>query len=112
MGLWTRLLSADNERDAREVDSGRVMGKELGERAGSESRRPNGVRMARCTEREGDRQLVGADGLRGVPVIPAAEVISEAFIDDLAQLLQSVQDLPGRVSALTAQRNACAIARL
>ena len=104
-------MSADDERDAREIDGGRVMGKKLGERAGSESRRPNGVRMARCAEREGDRQLVGADGLRAMPVIPAAEVVSQAFVDDLAQLLQSVQDLPGRVSALAAQCDACAVSR-
>ena len=91
------LLSAHDQCDARKVDGSRVMRKELGERAGSQSRRPNGVGVARCAQREGDRQLVGADRLRAVPVIPAAEVLAQTVVDDLAQLLQSVQNLPGCV---------------
>lgn len=41
----------------------------------------------------------------------AAEVVAQTVVDDLAQLLQSVQDLPGRVSALAAGRDACAVPR-
>ena len=84
---------------------------ELGERPGGYARRSNRVRVSRCAEREGDGQLVGADGLRTVPVIAAAEVVAQAVVDDLAQLLQSVKHLPGRVPALAAQRDAGAISR-
>jgi hypothetical protein len=60
---------------------------------------------------EGDRQLVGADGLGALPVMPAAEVVTQPVVDHLAQLLQSVEDLPGRVAALATQRDACAVPR-
>ena len=40
------LQSAQDERDAREVDGRRVVREELGERPGGQSRRPNGVRMS------------------------------------------------------------------
>jgi hypothetical protein len=46
-----------------------------------------------------------------VPVIPAAEVVAQAVVDDLAQLLQSVQDLPGCMAALATQRDAGAVPR-
>jgi hypothetical protein len=105
------FLSANDERDAREVDGGRVVRQELGERAGGESRRSNGVRIGGCAEGEGDRQLVSADGLRAVPVIPAAEVTAQPVVDDLAELLQSVEHLSGRVAARATEREACAVSR-
>ena len=103
------LLSANDERDAREVNGGRVIRQEFGERPGGQSGRANGVRVSRRAERERDRELVRADGLRVMPVIPAAEVVAQAVVDDLAQLLQGVKDLPWRVSALAGQRDACAV---
>jgi hypothetical protein len=56
-------------------------------------------------------KLVGAGGLRVVPVVPAAEVAAQAVVNNQAQLLQSVKDLPGRVAALASQRDACAVDR-
>jgi hypothetical protein len=94
------FLSANDERDAREVDGSRVVRQELGESPGGESRRPNGVRISGCAECEGDRQLVSADGSRAVPVIPAAQVTAQPVVDHLAELLQSVEHLTGRVAAL------------
>ena len=70
------LLRAHDERDAREVNGGRVVREELGECPGGQARRSNRLRMRRCAKREGDRQLVGAHGLRAVPVIPPAEVVA------------------------------------
>ena len=84
---WLALLSANDERDSRQVNRGRVMRQEFGERAGGQSGRANGVRVIGCAEREGDRQLVGTDRLRVMPVIAAAEVDTEPVVDDLAQLL-------------------------
>jgi len=107
----TLLLRAYDERDAREVDGGRVRGEELGERSGGQSTRPDGVGMRRGAEREGDRELVGPDGARAVPVIAAAELAPQPVVDDLAKLLQSVEHLPGRVAALATQRDACAVPR-
>jgi hypothetical protein len=77
------FVSANDERDAREIHGGRVVCQELGESPGGESRRPNGVRISGCAEGEGDRQLVSADGSRAVPVIPAAEVTAQPVVDDL-----------------------------
>ena len=54
-------------------------------------RRSNRLRMRRCAKREGDRQLVGAHGLRAVPVIPPAEVGAQTVVDDLPELLQSIR---------------------
>jgi hypothetical protein len=105
------FLSANDERDAREVDGGRVVRQELGERARGESRRSNGVRIGGCAKGERDRQLVSADGSRAVSVIPAAELTAQPVVDDLAELLQSVEHLPGRVAALAAQRDARAVPR-
>jgi hypothetical protein len=105
------FLSANDERDAREVDGGRVVRQELGERARGESRRSNGVRIGGCAKGERDRQLVSADGSRAVSVIPAAELTAQPVVDDLAELLQSVEHLPGRVAALATQRDACAVPR-
>jgi hypothetical protein len=104
-------LRANDERDSREVNRGRVIRQEFGERPGGQSGRANGVRVTGCAEREGDRQLVGADGLRAMPVIPAAEVVTQAVVDDLAQLLQGVKHLPWRVSAFAGQCDACAVPR-
>jgi hypothetical protein len=56
--------------------------------------------MSGCAKGERDRQLVSADGLGAVPVIPAAEVVAQPVIDHLAQLLQGVKDLPGRVASI------------
>jgi hypothetical protein len=67
-------LSANDTGNAREIDASRVVGQELGERPGGQSRRANGVRMRGGAEDEGNWQLVGLDGLRAVPVIPAAKV--------------------------------------
>jgi hypothetical protein len=39
--------------------------------------------VRRGAEREGDRQLVGADRFRVVPVIPAAEDVTETVVDHL-----------------------------
>jgi hypothetical protein len=105
------LLSANDQRDSRKVNRGRVMRQEFGERPGGQSGRANGVRVTGCAERERDRQLVGTDRLRVMPVIPAAEVNTEAVVDDLAQLLEGVKDLPWRVSALAGQCNARAVPR-
>jgi hypothetical protein len=105
------LLSANDEHDTREVDGSRVVGEELGKSSGGQPRRPNGVRMSRCAEDEGNRQLVGASGLRAMPVIAAAEVAAQPVIDDRAQLLHSVKHLPGCVAALATQRNACPVPR-
>jgi hypothetical protein len=105
------FLSANDERDAGEVHGSRVVGQELGESPGGESRRPNRVRISACAEREGDRQLVSADGSRAVPVIPAAEVNAQPVVDHLAELLQGVEHLSGRVAALATQRHACAVPR-
>jgi hypothetical protein len=66
------------------------MREEFGESPGRQSRRSYGVRVRCCAEGEGDRLLVGADGLRVMPVVPAAEVVAQAVVDDLAQFLQSV----------------------
>ena len=105
------LLRPNNERDAREVNGYRVVREDLRECPGGESRRPDGVRVSRCAEREGDRDLVGADGARAVPVIPAAEVAAQPVVDHRAKLLQRVEHLPGRVIVLAAQRDPCAVAR-
>jgi hypothetical protein len=67
-----------------------VIREELGERPGGQSGRPDGVRVAGCAEREGDRQLVGADGLRVIPVIPVTEGVAQTVVDDLALFLQGV----------------------
>jgi hypothetical protein len=67
--------------------------------------------MSRCAEREGDRELVSADGVRAVPVIPAADVSAQPVVDDRAKLLQRAKHLPGRVAALATQRDACAVPR-
>ena len=67
--------------------------------------------MTGRAEREGDRQLVAPDGSRAVPVIAAAEVLAQAVVDDPAQLLKSVKNLPGRVSALAGQCDVCAVPR-
>jgi hypothetical protein len=66
------------------------MREEFGESPGRQSRRSYGVRVRCCAEGEGDGLLVGADGLRVMPVVPAAEVVAQAVVDDLAQFLQSV----------------------
>ena len=84
---------------------------ELGQGPGGESRRANGVRIGGCAQCEGDRQLVSADRSRAVAVIAAAQVIAQPVVDYLAQLLQSVEHLTGRVAALATQRHACAVAR-
>jgi len=105
------LLSANDERDAGEVDGSRVVREELGESPGGQSSRSNRVRMSGGAKGEGDRQLVGPDGLRAVPVIPAAEVIAQPVVDHLAQLLKSMQDLPGRVATLATESDACAVPR-
>jgi len=78
------LLSANDKRDARQIDPGGVVDQQLGERRGGQSRRANGVRMRAGAENEGDRQLVGADGLRTVPVISTAEVAAQPVIEDRA----------------------------
>jgi hypothetical protein len=49
--------------------------------------------------------------LRAVPVIAAAEVLAQAVVDDPAQLLKSVKNLPGRVSALAGQCDVCNVPR-
>jgi hypothetical protein len=103
-------LRAHDERDAREVDRRRVVLQELRQRPRGQSCRPNGVRVSRRTEGEGDGELVGADRVRRVAVIPAAEVAAQPVVDVLAKLLQSVKHLPGRVAARAAQRDACAVA--
>ena len=46
-----------------------------------------------------------------MPVVPATQVFAQADVDDLAQLLQRVEDLPRRMSTLAAQRDACAVPR-
>ena len=46
-----------------------------------------------------------------MPVIPAAEVTAQPVVDDLAELLQSVEHLTGRVAARATQRDACAVLR-
>src|SRR5215210_5920329 len=46
-----------------------------------------------------------------MPVMPAAEVVTQAVVDDQAQLLRGVKHLPGRVSALAGQCDACAVLR-
>jgi len=46
-----------------------------------------------------------------VSVIPAAEFTAQPVVDDLAELLQSVEYLPWRVAALATQRDACAVSR-
>ena len=102
-------LSAHNQRDAREIDGSRVVREELSKRPGGDSSGSDGVRMTRCAQDEGDGQFVCADRLRAVPVIPAAEVVAQALVDDLAQFLQSVKDLPGRVSVLATQRHPCGV---
>jgi hypothetical protein len=88
-----------------------VAREELGERAGCHARRSNGVGVRCPTEREGHRQLVGADRLRVVAVVPGTEVFAQAVVDDLAQFLQRAEHLPRRVPALAAQREACAVPR-
>jgi hypothetical protein len=107
----TALQRANDERDAREVDGGLVVHQELGERAGRQARRSDRVRVRRRPEGERDRQLVGADGLRVVAVVAGAEVLAQAVVDDLTQFLQGMEDLPGRVPALAAQRKARAVPR-
>jgi hypothetical protein len=106
-----QLLSADCEYDSREVDRRAVVREELGESPGGQPGRANGVRMSCRADDEGDRQLVGAGGLRAVPVIPAAEVAAEPVVDDGAQFLNSVKHLPGRVPALATQRDARTVPR-
>jgi hypothetical protein len=46
-----------------------------------------------------------------MPVIPAAEVTAQSVVDDLAQLLQGVEHLAGRVAGIATQRDACAVPR-
>jgi hypothetical protein len=46
-----------------------------------------------------------------VPVLPAAQVAVQPVVDHRAKLLQCVKHLPGRVTALAAQRDACAVPR-
>jgi hypothetical protein len=46
-----------------------------------------------------------------VAVVPGTEVLADAIVDDLAQLLQRVEHLPGRVPALAAQREASVVPR-
>jgi hypothetical protein len=103
------LLSANDERDSREVDGSPVVREELSERPGSQSRRPDGIRMRGCAERDSDRKLVGADGVRAVPVIPAPEIAAQPVVDNRAKFLHSVKHLPGRVATLATQRDACAV---
>jgi hypothetical protein len=67
--------------------------------------------MRRCAEDEGDRQLVGADRLRAVAVIPPAEIAAQPVVDDRAQLLQRVKHLTGWVTTLATDRNPRAVAR-
>ena len=110
-GATDALLRPNDERDAREVNGNRVVREEFGERPGGKSRRPDGVRISRCAEREGDGELVGPDRARAVPVIPATEVAVQPVVDHRAKLLQRVKHLPGRVTALAAQRNPCAVPR-
>jgi hypothetical protein len=105
------LLSANDECDAGEVDGGRVVGEELGESPGGQSSRSNRVRMSGGAKGDGDRQLVRSDGSRAVPVIPAAEVIAQPVVYHLAQLLQSVKNLPRSVASLATERDACAVPR-
>jgi hypothetical protein len=105
------LLSANDERDAGEVDGGRVVGEELGESPGGQSSRSNRVPMSGGAKSDGDRQLVRPDGSRAVPVIPSTEVIAQPVVDHLAQLLQRVKNLPGGVAALATQRDARAVPR-
>ena len=66
------LVRPNDQRDAREVNGNGAVREDLGERPGSQSRRSDGVRIGRGTEREGDRDLVGANGARAVSVVPAA----------------------------------------
>src|SRR3954469_22913767 len=106
-----RLLRPNDERDSREVNGNRVLREELGERPGGKARRPDGVRISRCAEGEGDGELVGADRARAVPVIPAAEVAVQPVVDHRAKPLQRVKHLPGRVTTLAAQRDPCAVPR-
>ena len=47
------LLSANDERDAGEVDGSLVVREELGESPGGQSSRSNGVRMSGCAKGEG-----------------------------------------------------------
>ena len=106
-----RSLRPDDERDAREVDGGRGVREELSERPSNQSRRPDRIRVRRRPENEGDHELVGADRVGAVPVVPIAEVTGKPVVDDRAKPLQSMQHLPGRVTALAAQRDACAVPR-
>ena len=89
----------------------RVLREEFGERPGGKTGRPDGVRISRCAEREGDGELVGADRARAVPVIPAAEVAVQPVVDHRAKLLQGVKHLPGVVTALATERDPCAVPR-
>src|SRR6187551_1676620 len=86
----TTLLRPNDECDAREVDGNRVVRQELGQRPGGHSGRPDGVGVRRGSERERDRELVGADGVRAVTVVPLAEVTAQPVVDGRAKLLQSV----------------------
>ena len=102
---------AYDERHTREVHADRVVRQQLSERPSGHSRAANGIGMGGCAEREGDRQLVGADRFGAVPVVAAAELATQPIVDDRPQLLHSVKHLPRRVAAFTAQRDACAVPR-
>ena len=67
--------------------------------------------MSARAECEGDRQLVSADGSRAVPVISAAQVTAQPVVDYLAELLQGVEHLTGRVATVASQGHACAVPR-
>ena len=105
------LQSAQDEGDAREIDGRLVAGEDLRERPGGQPRRADRVGVRARAQGEGHRQLVGADGGRGVPVRAAPELAAQAVVDDRATPLQSVQDLSGCVAALAAQRDARAVPR-
>src|SRR6185503_16169608 len=73
-GACGHSLRPNDERDAREVNGNGVVREDLGERPGGQSRGSDGVSISRCAESEADGELVGSDGARAVPVVPAAEV--------------------------------------
>ena len=105
------IVGLFEERDAREVDGNGVVRQELGERPGCHAGQPDGVGVRRRSERERDRELVGADGVRAVTVVPLAEVTAQPVVDDRAKLLHRVKHLPGRATALAAQRDPSAVPR-
>ena len=84
--------------------------RELGERPGGQSRRPDGVRTSRCAEREDDGELVGAGQSSCVPVIPRPPR-SRRSRSSITQPSPTREALARRVTALAAQRDPRAVPR-